>query len=266
MGIFQSIAGMIGGGSSGGGGNTVVGLPNVAGTAWNLGTQYVGNELFNKPAAEAQFHNAKDLAKYSFDLSYGAYKRRYQDTVADMIAAGINPIMAASGGFSVGPSPNVSAPSAMMSHAPDYQNYTTAAKEIAETGGIYEKQKETVMKTKEARARANEHIARTYVERARKGLITAQERQAVKTTQLLDKQIWVQLVEFQKKVQEGYKANAEKRLILKKINQLETVMAKLRSISDVYTTPYLGQFIAFLNSIMSLSGSAGAMGTMKMVK
>ena len=264
MGLFDAIGSIFG--SSQSGGNNIAGLPSLAGMAGNIGMNWIQNEMFNKEASNDAWDRAQKASAVAFDRSYDAYKRRYQDTVADMKLAGINPIMAASGGFNVGTSPNMTPATARMATAPDYESFTSGARNFAAAGTEYKRQAEIVMKTKEARARTNESIAKTYVERAKKGLITAQERQAVKNTQLLDKQIWTQMADFQKKVQEGYKANAEKKLILVRVKQLKTVMHKLESISDVYKTPYFGQFVAFLNSMLNLSGSAGAVGTMKLMK
>jgi hypothetical protein len=68
----------------------------------DLGTQYIGNELLGKPNAKDAWERQKNAAKLAYDRSMGAYKSRYQNTMADMRAAGLNPILAASGGFQVG--------------------------------------------------------------------------------------------------------------------------------------------------------------------
>ena len=54
-----------------------------------------------------KIYSKKEAAK-ARSWSERMYKRRYQHTVADMRAAGLNPILAASGGFNVGSGPTVS--------------------------------------------------------------------------------------------------------------------------------------------------------------
>lgn len=49
--------------------------------------------------------NARDNAEEAWERSQASYASRYQTTVNDMRLAGLNPILAASGGFSVGGQP-----------------------------------------------------------------------------------------------------------------------------------------------------------------
>lgn len=56
----------------------------------------------SKQAATTQFSREEKSAMDSYKRSIDAYKNRYQMTVNDMAKAGLNPILASSGGFNVG--------------------------------------------------------------------------------------------------------------------------------------------------------------------
>lgn len=75
---------------------------SLVSSAFDLGTGMIGAKYASGLSGDA--------ARAAFERSYKAYKRRYQDTTADMKAAGLNPILAATSGFNVGG--GVSAPMA----------------------------------------------------------------------------------------------------------------------------------------------------------
>ncbi len=84
MGLWETVKGV--------GGSVLGGLVDV-------GMSWLGNEIIAKPNAERAYKDSKEASALSFERSYGAYKSRYQDTMKDMKAAGLNPILAASSGF-----------------------------------------------------------------------------------------------------------------------------------------------------------------------
>lgn len=86
----------------------------LAKTIQSMGSDWVMNEIIGKPNAQGQysFNSAEAAlqrafesgeATKAFDRESDIYKRRYQITMADMKAAGLNPILAlAGGGMQVG--------------------------------------------------------------------------------------------------------------------------------------------------------------------
>lgn len=106
-------------------------------SALDFGAKYFLQDEANENAA-----NAADLA---YDRSRYAYLRRYQDTVADMRAAGLNPILAASGGFSVGNAPVVNTAQTFMAQPSAPMSIASSGKEFAET----ERQESEVKKNEE---------------------------------------------------------------------------------------------------------------------
>lgn len=139
-------------------------LLNSAGSAAvDLGGQYVANKLITQPNAQQAFNNSenasavayernKTMALDAYKRSLHAYKTRYVNTANDMKAAGLNPILAASGGFSVGNAPVMASPTSMPATAfqanqPSFQP-STSTKQFAEALKTDEETKRTVAETK----------------------------------------------------------------------------------------------------------------------
>lgn len=77
--------------------------------ALDYGLDYLGvkqAQSFSNSAASEAYARQKDM-----------YQHRYQWTVDDMKKAGLNPIMAASGGFSVGGAPSVASAQSFQQHS-----------------------------------------------------------------------------------------------------------------------------------------------------
>ena len=96
-------------------------LAAVAGAAVGAVVSGVMGSVSAKQSAKAQ----KDMMEEQNMMNMENYKKRYQLTVNDMRQAGLNPILAATGGFSVGNAPQV------QTHAPDLSYMTRGMSDIA---------------------------------------------------------------------------------------------------------------------------------------
>lgn len=97
----------------------------------NIGLAGVSTAIdfgLNAYSANRANQQSWDNVKSAHALSMDAYKKRYQHTMEDMRRAGLNPILAASGGFNVGSGPTASAPTAHMANSPE--TFMTNAKSV----------------------------------------------------------------------------------------------------------------------------------------
>lgn len=103
------------------------------------------------------------------------YKKRYQVTTEDMRKAGLNPILAATGGFSVGNAPQV------QTHAPDMSymskgisDMANTAKSFFETSQTEEETKKIIEETQKIKNDADLSLAQAEKERSVTSLNQAQ--------------------------------------------------------------------------------------------
>jgi len=188
----------------------------------------------NYASAQQQQKETRAAMSWQSEWDRQMYQKRYQYTVEDMKAAGINPIMAASGGFSVGPHPSVSLGNFAKAEMPNI-DFMSSAKQ-------YQEIKTEEQKTELTKNQAETEIEKKFKERASKGLITAQEREA-------KQRYWNLRQEFNVITQKGYKTIAEKNMINVQIKQMKLALEQLRRSSQVYSGS-VGELIAYLNAIL----------------
>jgi len=157
----------------------------LIGGAVDLGSAWLQNKYIQQPAANVASDRAFENSAYAFQKSREAYQNRYQDTYTDMLKAGLNPILAASGGFNVGNSPQMSNASAFQANNTNIQgssSYASIQEGKHREEQIAETQAKAVKTIAEARVLLKEialktaQIAKT---RAEKGLIEESERLAI---------------------------------------------------------------------------------------
>lgn len=166
--MFDKLMSVIGGGS-GGFGSSIGGM---------LFQDWLADEN-----AEDQYHRSLGAMREQSDINREMYKNRYLWTKEDMYRAGLNPILAASGGFSVGSGPSVGLPSPSMASLASAQPFSTSVKEFTEAD-LNRKKSETEKERKKEMAeqvkltgnKAKEALANTIKLQAEKGLITDNQR------------------------------------------------------------------------------------------
>lgn len=178
--------------------------------------------------------------------AYENYKRRYQDTSADMYKAGLNPILAASGGFNVSGQP--AAPTPTISPTPQV-DFASSAKSYSEV----DKNKQTIINMKKDAEltikKTEETVQKAEKLRREQKLITAQEQVALK-------QYWAVQAQFKKDIQQAYLSIEKQDLTRKQIKNLElqakklqAQLEKLSKISNVYKSDF-GNILTFVGALM----------------
>jgi len=227
----------------------------------DFGGKWLSNEFIGKPNAKTAWERSMEGSALAFQRSYDAYKRRYQDTTEDMRLAGLNPILAATSGFNVGSSPQMSAPQAFQPHQP-LTSPVTAGKEFAEIGEIQEAERKHRMEIRKSRAEANKAIEQAYKILEEKKLVTAQMRNIRKQIILNDKRIWTELANFYKVTGEAYVAfskeglnEAMKTRVWKEIEKIEAEvraqvlkLKELERSNEVFSGP-VGLKIKYLQEL-----------------
>lgn len=154
-------------------------IPSVAG----IGGSLMGN-LFNQSNAKEASQTSQDMSRETAAFNAEQYAKRYQTTTADMKAAGLNPIMAASGGFSVGNSPTQAMPQTFQ--APPVEGFSSSAKSFGELSKLMvekekakEETKNIIADTAKKLEETQNTIQDTLKKREETGLAKANERNAV---------------------------------------------------------------------------------------
>ena len=154
------------------------GFDDIASTILDAGLGFLGSSLLADNANE----NSAEQALRAFEQTQQAYGTRYQTTVQDMRAAGLNPILAASGGFNVGNSPiapmaqtfqgNMSGTQSISSTAKNYQDIEQSKKQMEK---IDAEKNEIIQNIENKKQEVKESIERIAKTRAETGKITQEE-------------------------------------------------------------------------------------------
>jgi hypothetical protein len=196
-------------------------LPAVIGGGASLISTALGGKL-----AEDAASTAWDRTKAGAEWQEYQYTRRFQNTVNDMKAAGLNPILAASGGFNASGT-GIQAPVAQMARMP-MPDFASSARDIA-SAGLQSEQTKNVAKDTELKANQIwETIAKTARERAAAGLMTQQEKEAFARVTMT----WAQTRKANREAwlaeANAYKSDAERQLAEAKVKQVHQLTYKLK--------------------------------------
>lgn len=232
--------------------------PILGGALIGAGSSIVSNLFGRKNASDAN-DAASAASAAQWQREYGAYKTRYQDTMSDMRSAGLNPILAASGGFNVGSGPSASKAQTFQAPAVSYDAASSALALSQRKKVDAETQTET-NKQDLLKNQANESLEKAKSERARQGLMTEQENLAAATIFQVEANVnklaaEVERIQSQTSLNKQQKNNllTAKDKMAKEIDKIGAQLAQLQNTSDVYKHP-IGQYLTWAKEIMSAAG------------
>lgn len=210
----------------------------------------------NRQAANTAWERSREAAATQWDREYGAYQSRYQTTAEDMRAAGLNPILAASGGFNVGGSgPSASAPQVHLQNQPN-ANLASSAKSVGEMFKASAEQRKIKQEIDYLEKKADESLANAKNIRAQTGLVTAQENLTIQ-------KVWNAKQEFNKITQEAYKVSQDRDLSEAETIRVRTAtkrltyeLEQLKKHADVYAGP-AGAIITYVREVMDALNLGG---------
>lgn len=195
-------------------------LPAVIGAVSSLAGGLMSQSFGESNASEAAHLSEYHMAQ-QFELNKLAYMNRYQWMTEDLKRAGLNPILAASGGFNVSGAPTVSMAQSYQAPTPQF-DMAASARDVADAY-FYGQKEDTARKEMESmdvgmsKTRAEienigaqtvsvlqgvqESVSRIALQRSQEGLNKAQEQVAVADFQRVLKDIEVKTQEVRTSVE-----------------------------------------------------------------
>ncbi|QXP08109.1 MAG: DNA pilot protein [Arizlama microvirus] len=230
-------------------GNTAKSLvTGVTGAIGDLPGTLISGAI-NQFSAKQAFDRNKEAASEAFDRSYGAYKTRYQDTASDMRAAGINPIMAASGGFNVGGQPSMSSAQAPMSQSPTMGSSATSGKTVAEEEKVKYEKTEILSRISKMGEEAALATQQSFESRAREGVANQQEENLKQELTKLKAETLKVAAETFLTTEQTRNTSTQRQLIIQNIREMKAIADRLAAVNKVYEGP-AGEYLGFIEALM----------------
>lgn len=220
-------------------------LPAVIGAAGAIAGGLLAGKQ-SESAQETAWENSRAGSLEAFEREQSAYRTRYQTTMNDMRRAGLNPVLAAHGGFNVGTGVQGFNPQSFMAKTPDYTNLGASAKDVSTALTEESKTKVNVEKVKET-------IAKTAELRASKGLLNKQEALITEQAAKLVSEINVNEMRIRSMQVDIDKTQQATRLLKNQIRELQYLMVRLKKESEMYGSS-AGTVMTWTNGILRSLG------------
>lgn len=209
-----------------------------------------GLNMFSaKQASDRSQSNAQE----AFNASQGAYANRYQTTAQDMRRAGLNPILAASGGFNVSGQPQMASPQAFQAAPPVMGTGSTSAREVASTKKTEAETEKTWMEISKVAEETALTIQQKYESAAREGVATQQQKNLIAELTKIQAETLKVAAEVSKVTEETKTTTAQRGLIYQNTREMKAIADQLEKSSQYYegTT---GDVLGLIKAIMSAIG------------
>lgn len=227
-----------------------IGLPAVANIVAGIGSELLGGFMSRSSASDAaqeQFENQKALMEIQNQYNVENYKHRHQWEVADLRAAGLNPILSANSGASVAAASGGTAGMPQATHQYDFSKAINALANSA----LVKKQTELAEYDAETkRITADADYLRAKNDEARTPSAIAQQdstaRLMVKQSEMLDKNY-----ELQKLYNDANIREIDQRII----NSVMEVEAKVQYLKDTGEAAKISASAQVMNAHASMASA-----------